>query len=315
MKVVFMGTPDFAVPTLEAIHRAGHQVTAVLCQPDRPSGRGLKLVAGPVKRKAQELGIPVHQPAKIRSPEAMQALRDAAPDVSVVAAYGKILPKDVLELPPHGSINVHASLLPRLRGAAPIHHAVLQGERTSGVTIMLMDEGMDTGAMLLVEEFPLAPRETAGSLHDKLAAVGARLIVDALDRLAKGTLERVPQDHTKATYAPKLESDLGRIDWTRDAAAVDRHVRGVTPFPGAFTFLEGKRLRVTAAEPAAGSGAAGTVLSAGGTDGLVVACGSGALRLLEVQPEGKKPQAASAFLAGRKIPVGTKIGAEPGPVS
>lgn len=302
-----MGTPDFAVPSLVAMHERGWQITAVLCQPDKPAGRGMKLTPPPVKRKAEELGLKVLQPARVREPAVVAELAAMAPDVIAVAAYGKILPRSILDLPRLGCINVHASMLPRLRGAAPIHHAVLSGESSSGVTIMKMDEGMDTGDMLLWEEVTLDPRETAGSLHDRLSPIGARLLVTALDGLLAGTLTPVEQEHAKHTMAPKLAPDLGRIDWTRSAAEVDRHVRGVTPFPGAYTFLSGKRLRVLEAVAAEGRGEAGTVLAATPERGIVVACGDGAMALMRIQPEGKKAQSAREFLAGHKVPAGTRL--------
>lgn len=303
-----MGTPDFAVPSLVAMHERGWEITAVLCQPDKPAGRGMKLTAPPVKVKALELGLKVLQPAKVRAPEVLAELAAMAPEVIAVAAYGKILPRTILDLPKYGCINVHASLLPRLRGAAPIHHAVLRGERSSGVTIMKMDEGMDTGDMLVWEEVVLDPRETAGSLHDRLAPLGARLLVQALDGLRDGTVKPVPQDHDKHTMAPKLANDLGRIDWARTSSELDAHVRGCTPFPGAFTFLEGKRMRVNEAMPADGQGAPGTVLSASPDRGIVVACGAGALALTRIQPEGKKPLAVRDYLSGHKLAAGTVLG-------
>lgn len=306
-----MGTPDFAVPSLVAMHERGWTITAVLCQPDKPAGRGMNLTPPPVKRKAEELGLRVMQPARVRDPQVLAELATMQPDVIAVAAYGKILPKSVLDLPRLGCVNVHASMLPRLRGAAPIHHAVLRGEATTGVTIMKMDEGMDTGDMLVWEELPLDARETAGSLHDRLAPIGARLLVQALDGLLAGTLKPTPQDHAGHTMAPKLAPDLGRIDWTRDAAEVDRQVRGCTPVPGAYTFLGGKRLRVLDAAPAEGRGTPGTVLEATPDRGIVVACGQGALALTRVQPEGKKPQVARDFLAGHKVPAGTSLGDAP----
>lgn len=312
MRAIFMGTPDFAVPSLVALHERGWKIVAVLCQPDKPAGRGMKLTPPPVKKKAEELGLPVMQPAKLRDEAVVKQLRELEPDVIAVAAYGKILARSVLEIPKIGCINVHASVLPRLRGAAPIHWAVLNGEKTSGVTIMKMDEGMDTGDMLVREEIPLAPDETAGSLHDKLAPMGARLLVQALDGLMAGTVKPVPQDHAQATLAPKLPADLGRVDWTKSAAEVDRQIRGSTPFPGAYTFLGGKRLRVAEARIADGSGTAGSVIAAAPERGIVVACGSGAIALARVQPEGKKPQAVREFLAGHRVAAGERVGEEPG---
>ena len=307
MRAIFMGTPDFAVPSLVAMHEAGWNLAAVYCQPDKPAGRGMKLTPPAVKVKALELGLPVRQPAKLRDPAVLAELAAFAPEVIAVAAYGKILPKAVLDLPRLGCVNVHASLLPRLRGAAPIHHAVLSGERSSGVTIMKMDEGLDTGDMLVWEEVVLDARETAGSLHDKLSPLGARLLVQALEGLRAGTLKGQPQDHAGHTLAPKLPPDLGRIDWARTAPEVDRHVLGCTPFPGAFTFLEGKRLRVLEVRTAEGRGEAGVVLSATPEAGIVVACGDGAIAITRLQPEGKRSQLARDFLAGHKLPAGTRM--------
>ena len=312
-----MGTPDFAVPSLVAMHERGWTILAVLCQPDKPAGRGMKLTPPPVKVKALELGLTVLQPAKLRDAGVLAQLSELAPDVIAVVAYGKILPKSLLDLPKLGCVNVHASLLPRLRGAAPIHHAVLRGEPRSGVTIMKMDEGMDTGDMLVWEEVALDPRETAGSLHDRLAPLGAKLLVRALDGLRDGSVKPVVQDHAGATMAPKLSNDLGRIEWARPAEEVDRHVRGCTPFPGAFTFLERKRLRVNEAHVAPRSedqcaGEAGQVLEATPDRGIIVACGTGALAVTRLQLEGRKAQGVREFLMGHQVRGGARLGAESG---
>jgi methionyl-tRNA formyltransferase len=317
MDVVFMGTPDFAVPSLLALHAAGHRIRAVVCQPDRPAGRGLKLTAPPVKQRALELALPVLQPVRMKDPALAGELSGWAPDVIVVAAYGRILPRPILDVPRQGCINVHASLLPRLRGACPIHRAILEGEPSSGVTIMRMDEGMDTGAMLLWEEVPLSARETAGTLHDRLAALGSRLIVQALARLEAGTLEPVAQDPARATLAPKLPPGIGQIDWSLPAVRVDRLIRGVTPAPGAYTFLGELRVRILEAEPhaageRAGARAAappGTIVAAHPEQGLLVSCGEGGvLRLVAIQPEGRRPQSAREFLAGHRLRPGDRLG-------
>ncbi|MBI4858791.1 MAG: methionyl-tRNA formyltransferase [Candidatus Riflebacteria bacterium] len=316
MKTVFMGTPEFALESLDALHERGHQIVRVLCQADRPAGRGLKLVAGPVKRRALELGIPVLQPTRMKDPALVEELRSLAPDLIVVAAYGKILPRDVLQVPRLACVNVHASVLPRLRGAAPIHRAILDGEKTTGITIMLMDEGMDTGDMLLWEEMPIGPEDTAGDIHDRLAPRGAQLLVEALDRLEAGAITPVKQDHTKATFAPKLEPGLGRVEWRRPAAEVDRLIRGLSPFPGAHTFVTGLRLKLLGSklvDRADDDDAVtpGRILEASADRGLEIACGQGAVRPTREQPEGRKPMGAKEFIAGYRPRAGDVLRSDP----
>jgi len=300
MRLAFMGSPDFAVPALHALHAAGHAIAAVYCQPPRPSGRGQAVQRCAVQRAAEALGLPVRTPARLRGDVAAQAAFAALElDAAVVAAYGLILPQAMLDAPRRGCLNIHASLLPRWRGAAPMQAAILAGDAETGVTIMQMDAGLDTGPMLLREAVPIGPGTACGALHDVLAALGARLIVQAL----AGNPPPVPQPVAAATYAPKLTRGDGRIDWTRDAAAIARQVRAFDPWPGTFTMLEGQVLKVLAAEPVAGAGAPGTVLD----DGLAVACGAGALRLVRVQLAGRSAMQADAFLRGHPVPAGSVL--------
>lgn len=306
MRVVFFGTPDFAVPCLRAILDSGrHTVAAVVTQPDKPKGRGQELQPPPVKELAVSRGIPVLQPASVRKPPFAPELASLAPDVAVVVAYGKILPPDLLAVPKHGCVNVHGSLLPRWRGAAPIQWAVIAGDRVSGVTTMQMDEGMDTGDVLLVRELPLAPDETAGSLFARLAPLGAELLLETLDGLEKGTLSRTPQDGAKATHARMLEKEDGRIDWKKTAVEVDCHVRGMSPWPGAFTVYGGgktlkvHRVHVTRTE----IGDTDDRLQEGSVfatkDAVEVECGRGRVALDEVQAEGGKRMSAVEFWRGK----------------
>jgi methionyl-tRNA formyltransferase len=304
LRLVFMGTPDFAVPILAALIDAGHQVAAVYSQPPRPAGRGQRERPSPVHLFAADKAIPVRTPKSLRSAEAQGEFAALAADAAVVAAYGLILPTPVLESPALGCINVHASLLPRWRGAAPIQRALLAGDEVTGVTIMQMDEGLDTGAMLLAEMVPITAQTTAGSLHDSLAALGAGLVVTALAGLAAGTLAGRPQPAEGVSYAAKLSKDEGRLDWQRPAAELVRVVRAFAPQPGAWFEHAGERCKVLAATVERGTGAPGTVLD----DRLTVACGSGALRLEEIQRAGKAPLAAAAFLRGRPLPAGTVLG-------
>ncbi len=301
LRLAFMGTPDFAVPALRALHAAGHDVAAVYCQPPRPAGRGHAVRPCPVHLAALELGLEVRTPARLRRDAGAQAaFAGLGLDVAVVAAYGLILPAAMLAAPRRGCLNIHASLLPRWRGAAPIQAAILAGDAETGVTIMQMDEGLDTGAMLLREAVPITAATTAAALHDTLAAMGARL---ALRALVENPVP-VPQPVEGVTYAAKLSREDGLIDWTRDAAALDRQVRALNPWPGTFTSLGDAVLKVLAAAPEEGNGAPGTVLD----DRLLVACGSGALRLLRVQAPGRAAMAAAEFLRGRAVPVGTRLG-------
>ena len=300
MRIVFFGTPDFAVPCLEALIRAGHEIAAVVTQPDKPAGRGGKTAEPPVKKLAREHGLAVLQPASVRKPPFAPELAKLAPEIAVVVAYGKILPPELLAVPRRGCVNVHGSLLPRWRGAAPIQWAVLAGDRTSGVTTMQMDEGMDTGDVLLAREVPIARDETAGSLFEKLAPVGAELLVETLRALESGKVAPRPQDGSQATHARMLEKDDGRVDWTKSAIELERHVRGMTPWPGAFTSAAGKLLKVHRVEmgDAVNGGEPGSVIGKDGDD-LIVQTGEGRLRLVDVQPEGGKRMRAAEWLRGR----------------
>jgi len=301
MRLAFMGSPDFAVPALRALYGAGHAIAAVYCQPPRPAGRGQKETPCPVHRAALELGLPVRTPARVRRDEAEHAaFRALDLDAAVVAAYGLILPAAMLDAPRRGCLNIHASLLPRWRGAAPIHAALLAGDAETGITIMQMDEGLDTGPMLLKEAIPLGPRATLPEVHDALAAIGARLVLRALAENPPA----VPQPEAGATYAPKLTKADGRIDWARPAAEIDRQVRALNPWPGAYFEHGGEAIRLLAAESAAGGGEPGTVLDAA----PVIACGEGALRLLRLQRPGRGPLPAADFLRGFPLPPGTRLG-------
>ena len=294
MRVVFAGTPPFAASALEALVRARHQVVLVLTQPDRPSGRGLRLTASAVSTTAEALGLPVAKPASLRDPVSWQPIQDAACDVMVVAAYGLLLPQAVLDIPHRGCLNIHASLLPRWRGAAPIQRAILAGDADTGISIMQMEAGLDTGPVLLEKRLAIAPHASTGTLTTSLAALGAEAIVEALARLDQ--LPAIPQDERRATYAAKVRKSEARIDWSRAAGEIDRLVRAFNPAPGAEAQLGGLPIKIWSAEPVPGKGAPGTWLSIG--PDIVVACGEGALRLLEVQRPGARRMAAEAFVRG-----------------
>jgi len=301
MRLAFLGSPDFAVPALRALVAAGHEVAMVYAQPPRPAGRGHRETPCPVHRAALELGLPVRTPARLRHNTAEhEAFAALGLDAAVVAAYGLILPKPMLDAPRRGCLNIHASLLPRWRGAAPIHAAILAGDAETGVTIMRMEEGLDTGPMLLKEATPIGPQTTVQALHDTLAEIGARLILRALAEDPPA----IPQPENGVTYAPKLTKEDGRLDWTQDAAALERRVRALNPWPGTFFAHGGEQIRVLAARVEAGTGAPGTVL-----DGAaLVACGSGALRLTRLQRPGRAAMDAEAFLRGFPLPAGTILG-------
>lgn len=308
MRIVFMGTPDFAVPSLQALIDAGHDVCAVYTQPDKPQGRKQILTAPPVKTLALEHDIPVFQPNTLKNEDEQARLRELAPEVIIVVAYGKLLPKAVLDIPPHGCINVHGSLLPRWRGAAPIQWAVIAGDKMAGVTTMQMAEGLDTGDMLLTYETKVGEKETAGELFDRLAQSGAELLTQTLVKLDEITPR--PQDDAQSCYAHMLDKQMAVIDWGKSAHEIDCLIRGLNPWPIALTTLSGERLKVFAAEKAAGNGEPGTVLEADPKKGLTVACGEGALRLTEIQLVGGKRMKATDFLRGHAIQVGTKLGDE-----
>ena len=308
MRIVFMGTPDFAVPSLQALIGAGHDVCAVYTQPDKPQGRKQILTAPPVKTLALEHDIPVFQPNTLKNEDEQARLREIAPEVIIVVAYGKLLPKAVLDIPPHGCINVHGSLLPRWRGAAPIQWAVIAGDEMAGVTTMQMAEGLDTGDMLLTYETKVGEKETAGELFDRLAQSGAELLIQTLVKLDEITPR--PQDDAQSCYAHMLDKQMAVIDWSKSAHEIDCLIRGLNPWPIALTPLSGERLKVFAAEKANGRGEPGTVLEADPKKGLTVACGEGALRLTEIQLVGGKRMKATDFLRGHAIEVGTKLGDE-----
>jgi methionyl-tRNA formyltransferase len=303
MKIAFAGTPEFARVALQALHAAGHEVVLVLTQPDRPAGRGMKLQASPVKQLALDLGLPLAQPRSLRmegkypddAAAARAALQAAAPDVMVVAAYGLILPGWVLTLPRHGCLNIHGSVLPRWRGAAPIHRAIEAGDTETGITIMQMDAGLDTGDMLLVQRMPIHGDDTTGTLHDRLAALGAQLIVQALDVLACGRLQHTVQDSSLATYAHKISKSEALVDWQQSATTLACRLRAFDPFPGASTELAGQPLKLWRGQAGPGTGQPGQVLAAG-EGRLVVACGQGALELLELQVPGGRRISAREFL-------------------
>ena len=307
MRIVFMGTPDFSVPTLAEIVGQGHEVAAVYSRAPAPAGRGMELRKSPVHVAAERFGIAVRTPKKFRDPADVEALAALAPDLIVVVAYGVILPQAVLDIPPLGCVNVHASLLPRWRGAAPIQRAIMAGDAESGVAIMKMEAGLDTGPVGLVEKIAIAPDMNAGELHDRLARAGADALGRALAALSRGTLAFTPQPEEGVTYAKKITNDDARIDWMRSAQAVHDHVRGLAPFPGAFCMIAGakgpERMKVLRTERADGSGAPGTALD----DRLLIACGDGAVRLLEVQRAGSKPMKADDLLRGFSVPKGTVL--------
>jgi methionyl-tRNA formyltransferase len=303
LRLVFMGSPDFAVGILEALIAAGHRIACVYAQPPRPAGRGQQEQPCAVHAFAQARGLPVRTPRTLKAPDAQEEFAALGADAAVVAAYGLILPKPILDAPRLGCVNVHASLLPRWRGAAPIQRAILAGDAETGVTIMKMDEGLDTGPMLLSARVPVTPTTTAAELRDALAVLGARLIVEALDGLRGGTLRPVPQPADGVTLAPKLDRGEGRLEWRRDAAALERAVRAFFPWPGAWFEHGGERIKVLAAEVAEAAGEPGCVLD----DRLTIACGRASLRPLRVQKAGKAAMDTTAFLRGNPVPAGTRL--------
>ncbi len=302
MRVIFMGTPDFSVPALDALVQAGHDIAAVYCQPPRRAGRGKKDRPTPVHNRALDLGLEVRHPVSLKDAGAQANFAALQADIAVVVAYGLILPQAVLDAPRLGCLNIHASLLPRWRGAAPIHRAIMAGDTETGVCIMQMDAGLDTGPVLLRAALPIEPSDTTGTLHDRLSALGAQLITDTLARI--DTLTPEPQPETGVSYAHKIDKAEARIDWTRPAGDVDRRIRGLSPFPGAWTEMEGDRIKLLASEPAPQATVTpGTTLD----DGLTVACGAGAVRLLRLQRAGKAAQDAATFLRGHPVPAGTAV--------
>ena len=322
MRAIFMGTPDFSVPVLTAMKEAGHDMLAAVTQPDKPKGRGKEMQMTPVKAKALELGIPVLQPKRVRDPEFVEQLRELKPDVMVVVAFGQILTKEVLEVPKYGCINVHASLLPMYRGAAPIQYVILNGEKETGVTTMFMDEGLDTGDMLLKTVVPITADETGGTLHDKLSAAGAELLIRTLEQMEAGTLQRIPQTG-ETCYVGTLKKSMGEIDWSRPAEELERQVRGLNPWPSAYTFLNGKTLKIWKAEvlhteavssqeaeepeALADRKSCGSVIVIS-RDSIQLQTGDGILAIRELQLEGKKRMTADAFLRGYPVEAGTILG-------
>jgi len=319
MRIVFMGTPDFSVPALKALVEVGHQVIAVVTQPDKPKGRGKEVQMTPVKIQAMEYGIPVYQPAKVREASFVEVLQGMEADVYVVIAFGQLLPKAVLELPKYGCINIHASLLPKYRGAAPIQWCVIDGERETGITTMMMDVGLDTGDMLEKTVIPIEEKETGGSLHDKLSLAGGALILSTLKKLEEGTLVRTPQTDEGTCYAKMLTKSLGDIDWNQSAVSIERLIRGLNPWPSAYTLWNGKTIKIwsadvtTSREAAAFLSESGVPSETGITPGtvvcsdkrrLVVCTGGGLLSIRELQMEGKKRMDTPAFLRGYPIPAG-----------
>jgi len=314
MNIVFMGTPEFALPTLEKLIASGHSVIAVVTQPDRPKGRGQGLTASPIKILARKSGIDVLQPEKAGAGEFIETLRDLAPDLIVVVAYGQILKSEVLQIPRLFCMNLHSSLLPKYRGAAPINRAIIEGEKETGVTTMKMDSGMDTGDILLVRKTEIADSDNAQTLHDRLAEIGASLALETIQQLEAQTLTPVPQDDDKATYAPKLKKEDGLIHWEKDAVSLRNLVRGLEPWPGAFTFFQSKRLRLCAVETILGEDGDTPGEVARITDhGIEVGTGRGRLVITQLQPEGKKRMSAKSFLAGHKMLKGNRLDASSTP--
>jgi len=301
MRIVFMGTPDFSVPVLQALVDAGHDIVAVYCQPPRPAGRGKKERLTPVHATALTLGLDVRHPVSLKTPEAQEAFAGLHADIAVVVAYGLILPQAILDAPKLGCLNIHASLLPRWRGAAPIHRAIMAGDASTGICIMQMDAGLDTGDVLLRRETPIGGGETTGDLHDRLSEMGADMIVETLNTLPK--LQPEPQPDHGIIYADKIDKAEARIDWAQPAAVVDAQIRGLSPFPGAWSMIDGKRVKFLGSRIAEGGGTAGKVL-----DGLTIACGDGAVEVLRAQREGKSAQDIEVFLRGMDVPKGTIVG-------
>jgi methionyl-tRNA formyltransferase len=303
LRLIFMGTPDFAVPTLLALQAAGHEIAAVYTRAAKPAGRGMELQPSPVEREARQIGLPVLTPATLKNAETGAAFRAHRADAAVVVAYGLILPKTILEAPPLGCFNVHASLLPRWRGAAPINRAIMAGDRESGVTIMKMEEGLDTGAIAMAERIVVGTDLTAGDLHDALARLGADLMARALVAAERGSLALTPQSDADVSYAAKIAKGETHIDWTRPWQQVHDHIRGLSPFPGAWCEIDGLRVKVLRSTKDKGNGAPGAVLD----NRLTIACGDGAVRLIQVQRAGKQPMQTDEFLRGTPIKAGVRI--------
>lgn len=307
IRTVFMGTPEFALGTLQGLIDAGCDLVGVYTQPDRPKGRGKQLAAPPIKELAQKYDIPVYQPTKLRDPEAVAELQEIAPDLIVVVAYGQILPQSVLDIPKYGCINVHASLLPKYRGAAPINMVIIDGETETGITTMHMDAGLDTGDMLVKRSLAIVENETAGELHDRLARLGRETMEETLKQLCAGTLTPEKQNDDLTCYAPMMKKEDGRLDWNRSATELHNQVRGLDPWPGAYTSLNGELLKLAATRVAEGQGEPGCVVAAD-ADGVQVACGEGMLVINQLQLAGRKRLSAADFLRGQPLPAGTRFG-------
>jgi methionyl-tRNA formyltransferase len=307
LRTIFMGTPEFALQTLQGLIDAGCNMVGVFTQPDRPKGRGKQLAAPPVKELALQHGIPVYQPLKLRQPEAVADVQALAPDLIVVVAYGQILPKSVLDIPRYGCINVHASLLPKYRGAAPINKAIIDGEATTGITTMYMDVGLDTGDMLVKKSLTIGPQETAGELHDRLALLGREAMDETLRRLCAGTLQREPQEDALSSYAPMMKKEDGHIDWSCSALQVHNKVRGLDPWPGAYTTCNGELLKLASTSVEMGNGGTPGSVVAANKNGVRIACGEGTLLVRELQLAGRKRLAAADFLRGCPLAPGTRL--------
>lgn len=310
MKIVFMGTPEFAVPSLEMLVREGYEVVAVITQPDKPKGRGNKLTAPPVKEYALSKGIRVIQPEKVRTPEFEGLLKEIGPDLFVTVAYGRILPKNILAVPSHGCINVHGSMLPKYRGAAPLHWAIINGEQLTGITTMYTDEGMDTGDMLLKKSIEIDPNMTVGELHDPMSLLGAEVLKETILKLKMGTLKRTPQPNAEATYAPIMGKDVGLISWLKTSGEIHNLVRGTNPWPGAYTFYKGERMRVWKTELIYGADCLanpGTILAVS-KDGISVSTGKGLVRIVEIQFDSSRKMTVEGYICGHRIDEGEVLG-------
>lgn len=312
LDIIFMGTPDFAIPSLEAISESQNNLMGVVTQPDRPRGRGKRLRPSPVKKWALDKGIDIYQPENINAPESIELLQSLKPDLIITAAFGQIFSKSVLAIPPMGCVNVHASILPKYRGASPIQQAIIDGEDETGITIMYMDEGMDTGDIILQKYTSIDPKENAGSLHDRLALLGKSALSEALLLFEKGRPTGIPQENASATYCKKIDKSWGEIDWSMCAKELNNLVRGLTPWPGCFTFYMDERLKIWEIEiinrPHMPNLVPGEVISSDAVNGLIVGCGDGAIRLSSIQGEGGKPMEDIAYLMGHCIPVGARLG-------
>ncbi len=313
MKILFMGTPDFAAVTLGKLIGSRHEIIGVVTQPDKQKGRGYEISYSPVKVLAMQHGLTIYQPVKVKEPEFLETVRQLAPEVIVVSAFGQLLPKALLDIPPYGCINIHGSLLPKYRGAAPIQYSILDGESETGITIMYMDVGLDTGDMILQEKLAISPEETGGSLFDRMAVLGADLLLAALDKLEDGTATRTPQDNDQATYVKMLNKEMGKLDFSQAAVKLERYIRGLNPWPSAYTILDGKTLKLWKAEvepntsESAAKAAPGEIVDIR-KDAIAVTTGDGILVIRELQLEGKKRMPVDAFLRGFPLQVGSRLG-------